>query len=280
MFGYVKYDLPNLYVKDTILYKAMYCGLCKSLGCHCGQKARLCLNYDLSFLSVLLHNYLDIDVKIEKQRCIIHWFRRRPVAVVDQLSKRVADVNVILAYHKLTDDIIDSNHGRVKRSLFSKAYKKAKKRESEIDNIVKNWYKRLLCYEKSNGDSIDISADFFGNMMKDIIVEICQEKTSEQLENLAYQLGKWIYLIDAIDDYDKDIKKKSYNVFVNLYSECKNKKQVLENHKEEIEFCFANVLSNIFELNKQIKYNFNHDLIDNILFLGLREQTKKILEKK
>ena len=116
--------------------------------------------------------------------------------------------------------------------------------------------------------------------MKDIIVEICQEKTSEQLENLAYQLGKWIYLIDAIDDYDKDIKKKSYNVFVNLYSECKNKKQVLENHKEEIEFCFANVLSNIFELNKQIKYNFNHDLIDNILFLGLREQTKKILEKK
>ena len=65
MFGYVKTDLPNMYVKDVILYKAMYCGLCKGIGKTCGQKSRLLLNYDLTFLSVFAHNLLDVDVKIE-----------------------------------------------------------------------------------------------------------------------------------------------------------------------------------------------------------------------
>ena len=59
MFGYVKTDLPNMYVKDTVLYKAMYCGLCKGIGKVCGQKGRLALNYDLTFLSVFVHNILD-----------------------------------------------------------------------------------------------------------------------------------------------------------------------------------------------------------------------------
>ena len=125
MFGYVKYDLPNLYVKDTVLYRAMYCGLCKSIGCNCGQRARLVLNYDLTFLSALLHNVLDIDVKIEKQKCAIHWFRKRPIAVVDDLSKRIADLNVILAYHKFNDDINDKSGGKFKKSFFQVCNRKS-----------------------------------------------------------------------------------------------------------------------------------------------------------
>lgn len=60
MFGYVKTDFPNLYVKDTVLYKAMYCGLCKGIGRTCGQKGRFLLNYDLTFLSVFMHNVLGV----------------------------------------------------------------------------------------------------------------------------------------------------------------------------------------------------------------------------
>ena len=108
MFGYVKTDMPYLYVKDTILYKAMYCGLCKSIGKTCGNKGRLLLNYDLTFLSVLLHNVMGLDVKIEKQRCIIHHVVKRPVAISDALTERIAALNVILAHYKLSDDVMDS----------------------------------------------------------------------------------------------------------------------------------------------------------------------------
>lgn len=280
MFGYVKYDLPNLYVKDTVLYRSMYCGLCKSIGCTCGQKARLVLNYDLTFLSLLLHNVLDVDIKIEKQRCAIHWFRKRPIAVPDELSKRIADLNVLLAYHKFNDDVIDKNGGRFKRSFFSKAYKKASKREKEIDKIIKNRYQSLVEYEKTNGDSTDISADFFGLMIQDVVKVLCGDKATNELLELSYELGKWIYLIDALDDIDKDIKRKNFNVFVNLYKDCKSSKEIKEKYKGEIEFLFAQTLMAIAEKTKEVKFYFNHDLIDNVLMLGLREQTKKILEKK
>ncbi|MBR0190231.1 MAG: hypothetical protein IJQ23_07605, partial [Clostridia bacterium] len=71
MFGYLTTDFPNLYVKDVVLYKAAYCGLCKSIGRTCGTKGRFLLNYDLTFLSVFIHNVLGEDFEIKKQRCIL-----------------------------------------------------------------------------------------------------------------------------------------------------------------------------------------------------------------
>ena len=127
MFGYVKTDFPYLYVKDTVLYKAMYCSLCKGIAKTCGQKGRFLLNYDLTFLSVLVHNLMGIDVKIEKQRCVIHHIRKRPIALVDKLTERFASLNVILAHYKLNDDVIDGGKGKLGRAYFNSAYKKAKK---------------------------------------------------------------------------------------------------------------------------------------------------------
>lgn len=278
MFGYVKTDNPNLYVKDTVLYRSMYCGLCKAIGGTCGQRARLALNYDLTFLSVLMHNVLGEDVKIEKQHCVIHWLDKKPMAVVDSLSQRIGALNIILAYYKLCDDVIDNKKGRFKRSFFKSAYKRALKREPAFDAIVKKHFNRLLQYENQNSDSIDMVADPFGEMMVDIVKELAGEKMSESLSNLAYGLGKWIYLIDALDDFDKDKKKKNFNVFINAYPEISDKTQLMEKKREEIEFVFFETLSLITDSAKQLEYKFNHDLSDNILFLGLRAQTKMIME--
>ena len=129
MFGYVKTDRPNMFVKDTVLYRSMYCGLCKGIGKCCGNKGRLVLNYDLTFLSLFAHNLLNCDVKIEKQTCIIHHIKKRPVAVPDALSERIGALNVILAYYKLSDDVIDNKKGRLKRAFFKSSYKNAFKKE-------------------------------------------------------------------------------------------------------------------------------------------------------
>ena len=227
MFGYIKTDFPNMYIKDTVLYQVMYCSLCKGIGQTCGQKARFVLNYDLTFLSVLLHNLSDFDVKVEKQHCVIHRFRKRPIALVDDLTKRIASLNVILAYHKLNDDVIDNGKGKIKRSFFKKSYKKAKKLEPQIDAIVKERYKELLKLEKNNCDSADIVADPFGNMMQEIVQILMGDKCNDVLNELAYNLGKWIYLIDALDDFDKDKKKKNYNVFINAYQNIETQEQLL-----------------------------------------------------
>ena len=280
MFGYLTTDFPNLYVKDVVLYKAAYCGLCKSIGRTCGTKGRFLLNYDLTFLSVFIHNVLGEDFEIKKQRCILHTILKRPVAVPDAVSMRIAALNVILAYYKLSDNIIDEGKGRLKRSFFKKAYKKAKKAEPILDKIVKKHYDALRALEKSASDSIDFVADPFGTMMKEITAELIKDKFNENIGELTYNLGKWIYLIDALDDFDKDKKSGSFNVFINAYADIGDKKTLLTEKKGDLEFVFGEILSAVYRTANNVSYNFNHDLTDNILYKGIFEQTKNIMEYK
>ena len=258
----------------------MYCGLCKSIGKTCGQRARLVLNYDLTFLSLIAHNLLDKDVKIEKERCVIHHIRKRPIAKPTDLSERIGALNVILAYYKLLDGVIDKEGGKLKKAFLKKAYKKAKKLEPKLDEIVKRQYDELLKYEKTGGDSIDVSADSFGNMMKEISKELLGESATVIVERLFYAIGKWIYLIDALDDFDKDKKKKSFNVFVNMFKDACDKETLVKNHEKELSSVFGGVACEIAELSENLEYKFNADLIKNVLTRGIFAETKRIMENK
>ena len=160
-----------------------------------------------------------------------------------------------------------------------KAYKKAKRLEPEMDIAVKRMYDELLRLEKSNCDSIDMIADPFGNMMQDIVKIIMKDKLTEEVSELAYYLGKWIYLIDALDDFDKDKKKKNYNVFICAYKDANTQDELICKYKQDLILVFSSVLSRIGELTSKINYKFNHDLIDNVLYRGLSAQTKRIMEK-
>lgn len=280
MFGYVKPDNPNMYVKDVVLYKASYCGLCKSLGKSCGQKARMCLSFDLSFLSCFLHNVMNVDMQVEKQRCILHHIKPRPVSKPTDLSKRVANLNLILAYQKLNDDILDSGKGKIKKSFFNSAYKKVQKTEKTLCQIVENSYNKLYNYEQRKGDSVVFASEIFGEMLSNSVKEIAGEYFSEDVKNLSFNLGKWIYVIDALDDFDKDVKKGEYNPFLYEYDDVKTKKDLIKNHKQELTFLFGDMLSEIANSNSKIQYYFNHDLIDNILYKGIKAQTVKLLEDK
>ena len=281
MFGYVKTDVPNMYVKDTVLYKSMYCGLCKGIGKTCGLKGRFALNYDLTFLSIFFHNIMGVDVKIEKQKCIIHCIRNRPIAIPDSLTERIACLNVILAYHKLKDDIIDNNKGRLKRAFFTSNYRRAKIKEPIFDEIVSKMYNDLLEFEKNNSDSIDMVSDPFGIMMVKVFKEtLGEELFTEDLSLLAYNLGKWIYLIDALDDFDKDKKKKNFNVFANCYKDILDKQDLIQQKQNDLIYIFGTILSDIEKLSNNIKYCFNHDLTDNVFIYGLKTETKRIMENK
>ena len=99
MFGYIRPDIPYMYVKDGVLYKALYCGLCKSIGGSCGQRARMGLSYDMTFLSAILHNMMHCDVKIEKKHCVLHPIVRRPIAADDEVTQAVACLDTLLVYY-------------------------------------------------------------------------------------------------------------------------------------------------------------------------------------
>ncbi|MBD5632698.1 MAG: hypothetical protein HDP34_05660 [Clostridia bacterium] len=276
MFGYIAPDAPYLFKKDETLYKALYCGLCKSIGAGCGQVARTALTYDMAFTSALVHNIRGEDVKIKRERCAVHLIKRRPVTAVDDTTVALGCVNTVLAYFKLCDDKADGEARGALRHLYKKGYKRALKRHPEVASIISRRTGELAALEKAGCAVIDMAAEPTAEMMREISVYLLKDYSTVDTEKLFYSLGKWVYLIDALDDYDKDVKKGRYNVFYNVYGE-KSKAQAVEKGKEEINFIFDMLFSEMRESLKKIKFYFNHDLTDNIILRGIPIKTRRVV---
>lgn len=275
MFGYVTPDAPYLFKKDEVLYNALYCGLCKSIGKGCGQIARTTLTYDISFVSALMHNISGQDIQIKKQRCMMHWIKRRPMAQVDDLTVSLGCVNAALAYFKLLDDKKDGEKRGVFRHLYSGGFKRALKRNPQLVKLIEEYYLSQEAVEKKNSSIIDEAAEPTAQLMQSLSDELLKELATEHTRKLFYNLGKWVYLIDALDDYDKDVKKGNYNVFKNAYGE-QNRQDAFKKGEKEIIFIFDSIFIEMRNANANINYKFNHDLTDNIILRGIPLKTRKI----
>ena len=279
MFGYVRADTPYLYIKDDTLYRAMYCGVCKGIAQVCGNTARMGLSYDITFLSVILHNIKGVDVKIEKQHCLTHCIRSRQMAEVDEMTRQLGSLNVLLAYYKYTDDIQDGDGGRGRRLFFKKGFKRAKAKYPEIEKLVRENLTEQGKIEKAKTESVDRAADATANILAGFSDMVLEEKANEYTHNLFYAVGKWIYLIDALDDYDKDRKKGAYNPFYFAFN-AERKEDLLKGKRgEEVKYIFHSIFFDIRENLSKISFRFNRDLSDNILLRGLPKTTKEIMEK-
>ena len=275
MFGYISPDAPYLFKKDETLYQALYCGLCKSIGKGCGQTARTALTYDMAFTSALIHNIKGEDVKIEKQRCVVHPFKRRPMALTDETTVALGCVNTVLTYYKLLDDKQDGEARGVLRHLYRAGYKKAVKRHPEIGEIISRFIKEQAEIEKNNCDVIDMACEPTAIMMKEAGRYILGDFATEHTDNLFYHIGKWVYLIDALDDYDKDVKKGRYNVLYNAYKE-PTRAEAVKKGGEEIKFVFDMTFSEMRRSLSNIKFYFNHDLTDNIILRGIPVKSRTL----
>ena len=276
MFGYVRYDFPNLYVKDVMLYKALYCGLCKGIGASCGQAARFGLTYDVAFLSALLHNIKGVDIVIEQQNCFEHAVRKRPIAKVDDLTRELGALNTVLCYYKLSDDIADGDKGRGTRIMFKRGMKRARKEYPALVTIVEKFMREQENTEKAKPASPDMAAEPTACMMQALSEHFLADMGTPDTAGLFYELGKWVYLIDALDDYEKDGKSGSYNPFVESYG-VKSREALTKENGAEIGFLFDTMFYAMREHLANIKFHFNRDLTDNVILRGIPLETRRVL---
>ena len=132
--------------------------------------------------------------------------------------------------------------------------------------------------EKNLTDSVDRAADATATMLAQFSDYALGEKRTEESYNLCYALGKWIYLIDALDDYDKDIKKGAYNPFRLAYGADSRTALLQGEHGEEVRFVFHAIFFDIRENLSKLTFHFNRDLSDNILLRGLPMMTKRVMD--
>mgnify|MGYP005779348515 FL=1 len=276
MFGYISPDRPYLFIKDETLYKALYCGVCRSISKECGQLARTALTYDIAFMSAIIHNIRGQDVKIVQRRCPVHPIRRRPMTERDNITNLLACVNTALAYHKLSDDKADGDARGVLRFLYNKGYKKVLAKHPDVAEIISAQMGAQAALEKDKCAIIDMACEPTAAMMAQLSRYALGEFATEYTDGLFYAIGKWIYLADALDDYDKDVKKGRYNVLYLNYGTA-TKKQAVAKGEAELVFIFDSLFADMRRCLANIKFYFNHDLTDNIILRGIPLKTRQMV---
>ncbi len=282
LYGYVVPVKAELGQADFCLYRAFYCGICKSTGKMFGQWPRFTTNYDMVFLSVLLHDYSKQEVTFSNEGCVCNP-KKKTIVCRNELFDKIVAVNILLSYNKAQDDVFDGGGAKKKmaRRMLKKHYLKAAALLPEADKIITEQYGKLLELEKQNAKGIDRVADCFASMTEKLGL-LLTGASDEQLGKLLYNVGKFVYVADAIDDVDEDYKKKRYNPFLAEYGDCKNRKQFLEAHKSELTFLLASTVNRAIECFNKMTFTGASDLMRNIVHKGLRSKCDELLgsEKK
>ncbi len=297
MFGYVRPLKADLLVKEFYFYRAIYCGLCKSIGRRHGQVARLAINYDFTFVALLLLCLTETEIELEKETCIVNPIQKRAMAQAHPILDFCADMIMLFAFHKAQDDIADGAHfkGKSEKLVFARAYNKVKAQYPEIAKQLADGLKRLDQLETQTADLVFMPqaenynrkdpSHLSGSLLGEVLQGTLQlplfaqapAYLAEALWNLGFYLGRWVYLLDALDDYKKDEQKGEFNLLLWLASQKQidlreAKRQIVR----ELSFCESQ-LQKFCRLLPLRNYG---DIIANILFGGLPQVRQQILGEK
>lgn len=220
MFGYVRIRKPELKVKDYEIYHGFYCGLCSVLQKKYGFLGQVTLTYDMTFLILLLTSVYDLPVEKSMQRCVIHPGKKH-LRLINEVTEYAAHLNMLLTYYHFEDDTMDE--GTKKAWIGMKVYRGRKKKAAALINsektvMIEQMLAELSGLEKKKESDIFRLSDCFGRMMAEMF-DYRKDALSKYLRDMGYHMGRFIYMMDAYDDMEKDEKKGCFNPFLDRRTE-------------------------------------------------------------
>jgi hypothetical protein len=286
MFGYVRPLKGELKVSELEAFRAVYCGLCHTLGRRYGLPARFVLNYDLAFFSAILYG-VEGDMCFERRRCIASPFRRKCMACRSPASELAADLTVLLTFHKLDDEVRDRRGIRrlaafALRLLMHPFYRRARRLRPGLSEKIGRSLEELSRLEKELSPSIDRTADAFAGILAGAAEEAAVDKKMRRiLGTMFYHIGRWIYIVDACDDFGTDQKNLSYNPIAYRYGlrEAGDIVTTLPaDIKEEIKTTLTYSLAAAASAFELLEFERFKGLVANVIYHGLYAVTSAVLD--
>lgn len=282
MFGYIKCYKPELKIVEYESYRAIYCGLCKRLQESFGILSSFTLSYDFAFLSLIEASINDTPIKIEAaRRCTVNPLKKVSYCTNPEFLDYSCDVAMIMLYHKLKDNISDGlfverTKSRLALTQFTRSYKKCKYKHEELCKIVEHNMNIQRKVELLNTKSFDEASDPSAKSLEYVFSQISSDPTQKRiLERLGYFLGRWVYLIDAVDDLESDEKNGCFNILLSNSFGTNSFSDAVKIISPSINATLSEII-NSYELLDIKKFK---SILDNILYMGLKHVQDSILYK-
>lgn len=277
MKGYVEPEKAELRLREYEIYNAYYCGLCKEAGENYGQFSRLALSHDMTFMALFLGAFAEEPDEIAHQHCIIHPLVRKPIELKSQAVKYAADMMMILTGESFMDDVKDGEKSSLPGRIMGvmKQYEKAANLHSKEAKAINENLQKLYSMEKTNKIDVNQMAAYMGEVMRIVFTSYTLPADQEaQVGEFAMNLGKWIYMIDVLDDFEEDKAQGRFNPMLAMGA--KERAQVVGALQPSLEY-YLNEMGKAFDL---ITFKKNGDIVKNVVFFGLRRRTEEVLSGK
>lgn len=274
MFGYININRKELTEESKKAYQAYYCGLCQKLKSSCGTKGQMLLNYDMTFLIVLLTGLYELEHQETEFTCAIHPTKKQ-TAWINEATEYAADMNVILAYHNLEDDWKDDKAYTKKAfaKMIHKDYERIRQRYPRQVAAVENYMKELAAAEAAGEENLDVIAGLTGEMTGEIF-NWKEDEWSEELRCLSFYMGKFVYLMDAYEDLEKDKKNQEYNPFSKMVCQQEGDFETF------VKLLLTSMMSECAKSFERLPILMHADILRNVLYSGVWSRYEYLQLKK
>lgn len=262
MFGYIAINKAEMKFKDYDMYHSYYCGLCKRLKECYGKRGQMTLSFDMTFLIVLLSGLYEPETDTEVVNCIAHPLEKH-TARTNEFTDYAAAMNLIFSYYKCMDDWTDERKKKsyaMAKMLKPKAEAIRKLYPAKVSKISSNLQK-LSLLEQENEQNLDRMAGLFGEIMAEIFA-YRHDEWEDSLRKIGFFLGKFIYLMDAYEDVEKDIKTNNYNPLKNAFLDH-------EDFPEECRGLLTLMMAECSREFEKLPILLHADILRNILYSGV-----------
>ncbi|WP_455079077.1 DUF5685 family protein [Peptostreptococcus stomatis] len=270
MFGYVRINKMDLTFREYEHYKAYYCGLCKYLKRNHTELSRLTINYDITFLIVLLSSIYQPSAQVFHEKCIVDPVKNKK-HIINDITEYAASMNILLAYYKLEDDVNDEGgiKSRLARQVYKKSFKTAYDKYPKKADFIKKCLGELRSLEEDQSSSIDQTSNCFARLLEEIF-DYKDDDYRDRLRKVGFNIGKYIYIMDAYEDLDEDLEKGRYNPFTSYEDD-------REALKDRVDKLIGMTLARLEEGILDLDIEVNKSIIDNIIYSGVYLRYKGLI---
>lgn len=269
MYGYVRVYKPEMRFREFDEYRACYCGLCETLHRKYGIFARWTLSYDMTFLILLLTGLYEPRETKEKHRCVAHPFRKQ-THFYSIITEYAADMSILLFRDKCMDDWLDEKKLSKKAAaqLLHRGYQKVAAQYPEKAHAIQEQLRLLHQIENENEQNVEIPAGCFGTLLSEIFAWK-NDIWEQDLREIGFYLGKFIYLMDAYDDIEHDKKKNCYNPLFTISQSNSDLDKTCEN-------LLQIMMASCAEAYERLPIVHYDEILRNILYAGVWPQFYQI----